>query len=85
MLMRKYKPEQIVTLLRQIEVEIAHGKISTWNYQKTKARLTALDYLTKCLTKVSRSATSSGRAQKYHAAAFRRSNCNDRSDFIGRN
>jgi hypothetical protein len=23
---RKYKPEQIVTLLRQIEVEIANGK-----------------------------------------------------------
>jgi hypothetical protein len=24
--MKKYKPEQIVTLLRQIEVEIANGK-----------------------------------------------------------
>ena len=24
--MRKYKPEQIVTLLRQVEVEIANGK-----------------------------------------------------------
>jgi len=24
--MKKYKPEQVVTLLRQIEVEIANGK-----------------------------------------------------------
>ena len=24
--MRKYKPEQIVTLLRQVEVELANGK-----------------------------------------------------------
>jgi putative transposase len=24
--MKKYKPEQIVTLLRQVEVEIANGK-----------------------------------------------------------
>lgn len=26
MLMKRYKPEQIITLLRQIEVEIANGK-----------------------------------------------------------
>jgi len=25
-LMKRYKPEQIITLLRQIEVEIANGK-----------------------------------------------------------
>jgi hypothetical protein len=31
--MRRYKPEQIVSLLRQVEVEIANGKTTPlWNY-----------------------------------------------------
>jgi len=28
---KRYKPEQIVTLLRQIEVEIANGTTTVWS------------------------------------------------------
>jgi hypothetical protein len=35
--MKKYKPEQIVTLLRQIEVEIANGKTSVLRKNSTDA------------------------------------------------
>ncbi len=40
--MKKYKPEQIVTLLRQIEVEIANGK--TTPQACREARITAQTY-----------------------------------------
>jgi putative transposase len=34
--LKKYKPEQIVTLLRQIEVEIAHGKTTPQACEETQ-------------------------------------------------
>jgi len=36
--MRRYKPEQIVTLLRQIEVEIDDGKTTRKPARKRKSR-----------------------------------------------
>jgi putative transposase len=33
---RKYKPERVVTLLRQIEVEIANGKTTPQAYKETE-------------------------------------------------
>ena len=40
--MRKYKPEQIVTLLRQVEVELANGKSTPQAYKE--AEITAQTY-----------------------------------------
>ncbi|MGA7852873.1 MAG: transposase, partial [Candidatus Acidiferrales bacterium] len=40
--MRKYKPEQIVTLLRQVEVELANGK--TTPQACKEAEITAQTY-----------------------------------------
>jgi transposase-like protein len=40
--MKKYKPEQIVTLLRQIEVEIANGKTTPQACKETQ--ITAQTY-----------------------------------------
>jgi hypothetical protein len=37
MSIRRYKPEQIVTLLRQIEVEIANGKTTPQAAKKPKS------------------------------------------------
>jgi len=34
--MKRYKPEQIVTLLRQIEVEIANGKTAPHAYKEAE-------------------------------------------------
>ena len=34
--MKRYKPEQIVTLLRQIEVEIANGKSTPQAYKEAE-------------------------------------------------
>jgi hypothetical protein len=36
--MKKYKPEQIVTLLRQVEVELANGK-TTWRQRMAEMAL----------------------------------------------
>jgi len=40
--MKKYKPEQIVTLLRQVEVELANGKTTPQACQE--AAITAQTY-----------------------------------------
>ena len=33
---RRYKPEKVVTLLRQIEMEIANGKTTPHDYRKAE-------------------------------------------------
>ncbi len=40
--MKKYKPEQIVTLLRQVEVELGNGKTTPQAYRE--AEITAQTY-----------------------------------------
>ncbi len=45
--MKKFKPEQIVTLLRQVEVELAKGKTTPQAYKEAQiiAQKTALHYI----------------------------------------